>query len=262
MAQKTVQQIKDTAASHKVDTNDRVTFEEYRAIIGDIADSYVNNDKAGAVNGVATLGADGKVPAAQLPAAQGGDFVENSEVGAASGVCDLDANTKVPMARLYAGVDSGLATLGADGKVPSGQLPTLSVDTSVEWVKVGNAVMPVSGDTVVQTGGTQFSDANFNTKGKTPESGNTYLWSFEPHNYGTAYTGNGGTMNRWRFGYGTFDPNKFYFWGITPTPPGQGKTQVMPGGNSVGKPITIFTMKILSSICRRFTVRMAFGTGF
>ena len=55
----------------------------------------------GAANGVATLGADGKVPTGQLPAM---DYVPNSEKGAASGV----------------------ATLGTDGKVPTGQLPEIS----------------------------------------------------------------------------------------------------------------------------------------
>ena len=55
----------------------------------------------GAANGVATLGADGKVPTGQLPAM---DYVPNSEKGAASGV----------------------ATLGTDGKVPSAQLPSMN----------------------------------------------------------------------------------------------------------------------------------------
>ena len=55
----------------------------------------------GAANGVATLGADGKVPTGQLPAM---DYVPNYEKGAASGV----------------------ATLGTDGKVPTGQLPEIS----------------------------------------------------------------------------------------------------------------------------------------
>ena len=54
----------------------------------------------GAANGVATLGADGKVPTGQLPAM---DYVPTSEKGAASGV----------------------ATLGTDGKVPTGQLPAM-----------------------------------------------------------------------------------------------------------------------------------------
>ena len=54
----------------------------------------------GAANGVATLGADGKVPSAQLPAM---DYVPTSEKGAANGV----------------------ATLGADRKIPAEQLPTM-----------------------------------------------------------------------------------------------------------------------------------------
>ena len=55
----------------------------------------------GAASGVATLGADGKVPTGQLPSL---DYVPNSEKGAASGV----------------------ATLGTDGKVPPGQLPAMN----------------------------------------------------------------------------------------------------------------------------------------
>ena len=54
----------------------------------------------GAANGVATLGADGKVPSAQLPPL---DYVPTSEKGAANGV----------------------ATLGADRKIPAEQLPTM-----------------------------------------------------------------------------------------------------------------------------------------
>ena len=70
--------------------------------------SYTANDvgaipasEKGTANGVATLGADGKVPSAQLPSL---DYVPNSEKGKASGV----------------------ATLGTDGKVPTGQLPEIS----------------------------------------------------------------------------------------------------------------------------------------
>ena len=63
--------------------------------------SAVPAEEKGAPEGVATLGADGKVPTGQLPAM---DYVPNSEKGAASGV----------------------ATLGTDGKVPTGQLPEIS----------------------------------------------------------------------------------------------------------------------------------------
>ena len=63
--------------------------------------SAVPAEEKGAPEGVATLGADGKVPSGQLPAM---DYVPNSEKGVASGV----------------------ATLGTDGKVPTGQLPEIS----------------------------------------------------------------------------------------------------------------------------------------
>ena len=63
--------------------------------------SAVPAEEKGAPEGVATLGADGKVPTGQLPAM---DYVPTSEKGKASGV----------------------ATLGTDGKVPTGQLPEIS----------------------------------------------------------------------------------------------------------------------------------------
>ena len=63
--------------------------------------SAVPAEEKGAPEGVATLGADGKVPSGQLPSL---DYVPNSEKGAASGV----------------------ATLGTDGKVPTGQLPAMN----------------------------------------------------------------------------------------------------------------------------------------
>lgn len=61
----------------------------------------IPSTEKGAASGVATLGADGKVPSAQLPSL---DYVPTSEKGKASGV----------------------ATLGTDGKVPTGQLPEIS----------------------------------------------------------------------------------------------------------------------------------------
>ena len=67
----------------------------------------------GAANGVATLGADGKVPSAQLPAM---DYVPTSEKGKASGV----------------------ATLGTDGKVPAGQLPAMNYAPSTHASQHGS----------------------------------------------------------------------------------------------------------------------------
>ena len=67
----------------------------------------------GAANGVATLGADGKVPTGQLPAM---DYVPTSEKGVASGV----------------------ATLGTDGKVPPGQLPAMNYAPSTHASQHGS----------------------------------------------------------------------------------------------------------------------------
>ena len=65
----------------------------------------------------------------------GGDFVKSSEKGAASGVATLGTDGKVPTGQLPAmdyvpnsekGAASGVATLGTDGKVPPEQLPEIS----------------------------------------------------------------------------------------------------------------------------------------
>lgn len=61
----------------------------------------IPSSEKGAASGVATLGADGKVPSGQLPSL---DYVPTSEKGK----------------------ENGVATLGADGKVPAGQLPEIS----------------------------------------------------------------------------------------------------------------------------------------
>src|SRR5690606_16983641 len=78
----------------------------------------------GAVNGVATLGADGKVTAAQVP-----DSAVTS-VNGKTGAVTLDAGDVGAVSAAEKGVAEGVATLGADGKVPSGQLPAAPV-TSV-----------------------------------------------------------------------------------------------------------------------------------
>lgn len=118
--------------------------------------SYVSTSALGAANGVAQLDGSGHVPTAQLPA-QGGTYVSTSAVGTANGVASLDATTKIPAAQIpdlsgtyltgaakaaangvaslnassqvvqppaSAGQASGLATLDATGKIPTGQLPT------------------------------------------------------------------------------------------------------------------------------------------
>lgn len=65
-----------------------------------LGDDYVRKNMVGVANGVASLGANGKVPEAQLPSM---DYIPTSQKAAANGV----------------------ASLGRDGKVPSGQLPSV-----------------------------------------------------------------------------------------------------------------------------------------
>lgn len=65
----------------------------------------IDLDQKGSANGVATLDASSKVPAAQLPAM---DYVPTSSVGAASGVASLDSGGKVPAAQLPSYVDDVL----------------------------------------------------------------------------------------------------------------------------------------------------------
>lgn len=55
------------------------------------------------------------------------DKIPLEQKGAASGVASLGGDGKVPIAQLPAGSASGVATLGADGKLPAAQLPDLAV---------------------------------------------------------------------------------------------------------------------------------------
>lgn len=70
-----------------------------------------------AANGLAPLGADTKVPLAQLPA------------GTANGLATLDAGARVPLAQLSGAVANGLATLDAGTKVPVAQIPNRALVT-------------------------------------------------------------------------------------------------------------------------------------
>ena len=124
------------------------------AAIGAVALSAVSQP-----GGVASLGLDGKVPSAQLPAAPtlaslGG--VASSEKGAANGV----------------------ATLGADGKLTSGQVPALPVasTTTAGVVKVGSGLaVDANGALTATAGGASpnaalFYELTVNFTGSTPGS--------------------------------------------------------------------------------------------
>ncbi|MEX2984584.1 collagen-like protein [Streptomyces sp. C36] len=101
---------------------------------------------AGAAGGVATLGTDGRVPAAQLPAASGGGAVESvngfvgrvqldaAAVGAAPATHTHTAAQVGALATTARGAAGGVAALGADGKVPAAQLPAVSATLPGTWM--------------------------------------------------------------------------------------------------------------------------------
>lgn len=86
---------------------------------------------------VATLGADGKVPTAQLPSL---NYVPTSEKGAANGV----------------------ATLGADGKVPASQLSVSSNASGVAITDAGDYYTSANVEGALQELGQAFSGARGN----------------------------------------------------------------------------------------------------
>ena len=83
---------------------------------------------------VATLGADGKVPTAQLPSL---NYVPTSEKGAINGV----------------------ATLGTDGKVPASQLNVSSNASGVSITDAGNYYTSANVEGALQELGQAFSGA-------------------------------------------------------------------------------------------------------
>ena len=91
----------------------------------------------GAQGQIVGFGPDGKAVAQDKPtyAASEVGAIPTTEKGAANGVATLGTDGKVPTGQLPAmdyvptsekGVASGVATLGTDGKVPTGQLPAMN----------------------------------------------------------------------------------------------------------------------------------------
>lgn len=103
------------------------------------SNTYIPLAQKGHINGVATLGSDGKVPEAQLPVGSGGSGVDSvnshtgtvvltyTDVGAApaSGSANYAPATGSTnyIASTARGAANGVASLDGTGKVPSAQLP-------------------------------------------------------------------------------------------------------------------------------------------
>ncbi|MDP3869924.1 hypothetical protein [Phenylobacterium sp.] len=123
--------------------------------------AFVLNTQKGIASGIATLGTDGKVPSAQLPAVATGDFIPTSQKGAVSGVASLGTDGKVPTTQLPAatvgdfvpnsarGVASGVATLGTDGKVTTAQLPVAGSAVPLSDKGAANGVATLGADTKI-----------------------------------------------------------------------------------------------------------------
>jgi hypothetical protein len=135
----------------------------------------VPTTEKGAANGVASLGADGKVPSAQLPAASGGGAV--SSVNTKTGDVVLVASDVGAVATTALGAASGVATLDSGSKVPTAQIPSLTstyVAVSTRGVANGVATLDASADVPIA----QIPDTARNTW--TPQALGFKAWSCDP----------------------------------------------------------------------------------
>ncbi|MFD8340488.1 hypothetical protein ACFV42_49125, partial [Streptomyces solisilvae] len=116
-----------------------VTLEALNAEAGFRAsgDQAILNSK-GQPNGIVPLGADQKIAVLYLPD-QSGTYVPVVQKGAANGVATLDANGRIPAAQYDAavvvlistkGAANGVASLDASAQIPQAQIPTARVGAS------------------------------------------------------------------------------------------------------------------------------------
>ncbi|MCM3281507.1 phage tail protein [Exiguobacterium sp. MER 193] len=115
----------------------------------------INTDQKGVANGVASLGSDGKVPATQLNISAPTDasttikgivMLEDSVASTSTTKAATpnsvkqandNANGRIPTSQK--GQANGVATLGADGKVLTAQLPTIATTaTDITITDAGN----------------------------------------------------------------------------------------------------------------------------
>ncbi|MDR2701699.1 MAG: pyocin knob domain-containing protein [Spirochaetaceae bacterium] len=137
-------------------------------------DKRIPATEKGTANGVATLGADGKVPAAQIPTGIAGldtSTVKLTGAQTVAGVKTFSSRPVLPASdpttdneaarkayvdkRIPAtekGTANGVATLGADGKVPVAQLPSSAT----------NGLLEVTRDTSLSGSGTSSSPLGIN----------------------------------------------------------------------------------------------------
>jgi hypothetical protein len=95
----------------------------------EIDNGALPNSQKGAVNGVASLGADGKVPTAQLPS-----VVLTSDKGVPNGVASLDGTGKIPSAQVPGQSNATTTTAGIV------QLSTATNSTSTTQAATPSAV--------------------------------------------------------------------------------------------------------------------------
>lgn len=88
--------------------------------------NFVTSAEVGVSNGVAGLGADGKVPTAQLPA---GAVSPVASVNDKTGVVELGAADVGAVASTSVGQQGGVAPLDGSARLPVGYLPTTAVTT-------------------------------------------------------------------------------------------------------------------------------------
>ena len=103
----------------------------------------IPSTEKGAASGVATLGADGKVPAGQLPQM---DYIPTSMKGANSGVAELDENGKVPSAQLPSYVDDVLEYTNKSSFPETGEAGKIYValDTNLTYRWGGTEYVEIS----------------------------------------------------------------------------------------------------------------------
>jgi hypothetical protein len=109
--------------------------------VDDTAD-FITSAEVGAVNGIAQLGADGKVPSGQLPASATGSVDSvNGQVGNVA----LTAASVDAVANADKGVPNGVAQLDSGGHLVAAQVPSTVVTTAQMGAVLGVATLDNQG---------------------------------------------------------------------------------------------------------------------